>query len=275
MQFLFYNFYSKDIIQQAYTNERWKNIMCINNFLDETIQSKYALDQVAIEVTRGCNMGCAHCLRGNAQNINIQHRYIDSLLQNVENIGSIVFTGGEPSLNIDAIDYTLQKCQELNISVGSFYIVTNGKENVLPLCVSALKWYAYCDEREMCGLALSRDKFHAAIAPDNESILRGLAFFVEDKFTDFDRVNLVSEGRAEGLNGYKKTDVDMHCDSWSFEEYDGVTYVGGMVYLSANGEIRDNCDTAFDNLEYTIGDLNHDTFDYLVKSQSIGETLPF
>ena len=61
------------------------------------------LDNIAIEVTRKCNMGCEHCLRGNAQNMDIDFGYIDSFLNDVSSIGTITFSGGEPALNVEAI----------------------------------------------------------------------------------------------------------------------------------------------------------------------------
>lgn len=36
----------------------------------------YAAISVFIEVTRRCNMCCAHCLRGDAENIDIQEKYM-------------------------------------------------------------------------------------------------------------------------------------------------------------------------------------------------------
>lgn len=70
----------------------------------------YSANNVFIEVTRRCNMCCAHCLRGDAESIDIQEKYIDAFLDNFEKgayISSLTFTGGEISLNIPAIRYTL------------------------------------------------------------------------------------------------------------------------------------------------------------------------
>ena len=36
----------------------------------------------------------------------------------------------------------------------------------------------------------------------------------------------------------------------------GVITIESMIYLSANGDIRTDCDTAYDNDDYTIGNLN-------------------
>lgn len=240
--------------------------------------NKYYIDSLVIEVTRKCNMACAHCLRGEAQKIDINTEYINNLLENVAGIGNITFSGGEPSLNIHAIEYTLQVCQERNISVGSFYVVTNGKTNALPLAIACLKWYAYCDDQdEMCGLALSKDMFHDEVSRENENILRGLSFFRHDKFTDFDRVKLINAGRAEELGGFDKIDVGYHNEEFSCfgDEESGYT-IETMIYLSANGEIRTNCDAAYDDDEFTIGDLNRDSFDSVVKIQMVEqmEALP-
>lgn len=39
----------------------------------------YSANSVFIGVTRRCNMCCAHCLRGDAKNIDIQEKYINEL----------------------------------------------------------------------------------------------------------------------------------------------------------------------------------------------------
>ena len=218
-----------------------------------------------IEVTRRCNMGCAHCLRGDAQNMDIDVSFIDKILNETDYISSITFSGGEPSLNISAIEYTLKRCQELNIRVGSFYIVTNGKSNILPLTMSALKWYSYCEEKDMCGLSLSKDIFHDDIDSENESLLRGLSFFTEDKFSDFDRVSLVYSGRAEDLGWKYYTDVDNHNEELDVEYYNDVRSINSMIYLSANGDIRTNCDTAYNDTEYVIGNIKTDTFSNIIE----------
>jgi hypothetical protein len=234
----------------------------------------YYIDNLVIEVTRKCNMACAHCLRGEAQKIDIDTAYIDNLLKNVTGIGNITFSGGEPSLNIHAIEYTLLACQERGISVGSFYVVTNGKANALPLAIACLKWYAYCDcDEDMCGLALSKDMFHDEIQRENENVLKGLSFFRHDKYTDFNRVKMINTGRAEELYGFDKMSVDYHDEPFSFfgDAESGYT-IETMVYLSANGEIRTNCDAAYDDEDFTIGNLNRDTFDYVVKVQMLEQT---
>lgn len=219
--------------------------------------NKYYLNELAVEVTRRCNMSCAHCLRGEAQNCDINHKYIDALLEDISGIGSVTFTGGEPSLNVDAIEYMLQQCQEREIPVGSFYVVTNGKANTMALAMACLKWYAYCDDDdEICGLALSQDMFHDSVDVDNIRILKGLKFFREgDKRTDFNFVTLINEGRAQDLGGFRKISEDSRHSEFSFEEWQDEMYIETMIYLSANGDIKTDCDVAYENDDYTIGSV--------------------
>ena len=134
----------------------------------------YSANNVFIEVTRRCNMCCAHCLRGDAESIDIQEKYIDAFLDNFEKgayISSLTFTGGEISLNIPAIRYTLKAVKERGIAVGSFYMVTNGKavDKMADLAMASLEWWAYCDEKDdyMCGLCISSDNFHEVIPYEN------------------------------------------------------------------------------------------------------------
>ena len=140
----------------------------------------YAANSVFIEVTRRCNMCCAHCLRGDAESIDIQEKYIDAFLDSFEKgayISSLTFTGGEISLNIPAIRYTLKAVKERGIAVGSFYMVTNGKavDKMADLAMASLEWWTYCDEKDgdMCSLCISSDNFHEAIPYESKSILSG------------------------------------------------------------------------------------------------------
>jgi MoaA/NifB/PqqE/SkfB family radical SAM enzyme len=44
-----------------------------------------SVDSVVIEITRRCNMCCAHCLRGDAEAVDIQEKYIDAFLDSFAN----------------------------------------------------------------------------------------------------------------------------------------------------------------------------------------------
>lgn len=87
---------------------------------------KVVFNQLTIEVTRRCNMECAHCLRGDAQNEDIFLSAIDGVLDQTEAIGRLIITGGEPMLNLRAIQYIANGIAMRGIPLMRLQIVTNG-----------------------------------------------------------------------------------------------------------------------------------------------------
>ncbi len=122
---------------------------------------KIEVTDIMIEVTRRCNMKCCHCLCGDAQNVDIDFTYIINILKHVSHIEKLIFTGGEPSLNITAIKFTLNQIKRRKIKVGRFIIVTNGSLNSIdPHFIEVCnKLYEYQYEEEDL-LYLSNDEYH-------------------------------------------------------------------------------------------------------------------
>ena len=89
---------------------------------------KFTFNKLVIELTRLCNMSpiCPHCMRGNPQDLIIKTEYLDALLKQTLNIGEIVFTGGEPTLCLDKLEYVLQKLYVYEIPLEAFELTTNG-----------------------------------------------------------------------------------------------------------------------------------------------------
>lgn len=225
----------------------------------------HSANNVFIEVTRRCNMCCAHCLRGDAESIDIQEKYIDAFLDNFEKgayISSLTFTGGEISLNIPAIRYTLKAVKERGIAVGSFYMVTNGKavDKMADLAMASLEWWAYCDEKDdyMCGLCISSDNFHEVIPYESKSILSGLKYNRNDKVTDFHLTYLLNEGRAKNLdsNIYKKREPHVDKFEYEFNKTGDIDFYSGELYLNAIGDVVSGCDWSYKSQKkYRFGNV--------------------
>lgn len=215
---------------------------------------------VVIEVTRRCNMCCAHCLRGDAQDLDIKSEYIDKFFDKFRpgaSIGTITFTGGEIALNLAAIWYTLEAVKRRNINVYAFYMVTNGKAvNKMPELASvSLAWWAYCNasdycEEDYCGVAISGDEFHEDIDDDAYLILSGLNYFRKfDKKTDFSRTALINEGRAKEISSsaYQKSEPeDLYLDVTRVSK-DLLDISGASLYLNAKGNIVVGCDWSYES----------------------------
>lgn len=226
---------------------------------------------VVIEVTRRCNMCCAHCLRGDAEAVDIQEKYIDAFLDSFVNAGyisSLTFTGGEISLNIPAIRYTLNAVRERNISVGSFYMVTNGKavDKMADLALVSLEWWNYCDDKDdySCGLCISSDDFHEEISSESASILSGLKYNRDDKVTDFRKQYLINEGRAKTINANQilkrepmvselTIEYERNCAQRSEA---GIYITDGELYLNAIGDVVVGCNWSYESQKkYRIGNV--------------------
>lgn len=222
---------------------------------------------LGLEVTRRCNMSCAHCLRGDAECKDMTPEIIDAAFAGVSMVDCLLFTGGEPTLNIPAIEYALKVVKKRNISVGSFCIVTNGKivsEEFLSVCI---KWYAYCYSCDPYGcpetsvVCVSDDEFHENIPDENLGMLKALSFIdLDSKKTDWSKAYMHDKGRAKNLKGYKKK-FDFEHDEWVDEvtiERDGDDFIvmDGPIVISADGKVMPYCDYAYEEVDQvSIGSI--------------------
>lgn len=87
---------------------------------------KLGYSRIAFEVTRRCNLKCKHCMRGDAQDIDIQENAIDNFLDQTLGIDDLSFTGGEPLLAISKIEYIIDGIIKRNIIIRNIQIITNG-----------------------------------------------------------------------------------------------------------------------------------------------------
>ena len=208
---------------------------------------------LAVEVTRRCNMGCPHCMRGDAQCKDLNLAHIAKLLRQTKAIGELTFTGGEPTLNVPAMRRVLELCKELNVSVYSFYVVTNGKEITTDFLNCMIDWYVYCiecgGEVEYCGVALSQDEFHDDIPPENAAKLRALSFFRPDdkKTRNWGKTKLINLGRAKEITDHEKQEPFEYevCASVSGNEIDVESYVA----LTIDGDLLSDCDYEYEDTD--------------------------
>lgn len=192
-----------------------------------------------LEVTRRCNMCCAHCLRGDAEDIDMEKETVDEILNMADEIQSVTFTGGEPSLNLPLIQYFFDKADEKGKFPEFFWLATNGKANQEELAILALKAWAKSVEKDMCGVALSVDAYHEPVL---NKFLSGLAFYdagKEHPASGFDADKFViRSGRAEE-NGLGKPPRNLDNDICiEGDEID-------ILYVSAKGDCVFNCDLPY------------------------------
>jgi len=202
---------------------------------------------IIIEVTRKCNIRCMHCLRGEMVNKDIDFSYIDKLLDQYTSIYSVTFTGGEPSLNVPAINHFLEEVKRRNIHVGSFFMYTNGVKISEEFVVTCLRLYAYCYEKDMCNVTVSNDVYHAEESNYNTELLDGLGFFHRKYTKEATQVEyLLYQGLAMD-NFYCKNEVKVSPITTQEEFNDS-----NDVYLNAEGNIINGCDWSYENQDDNI-----------------------
>ena len=216
---------------------------------------KVYIDSLSIEVTRRCNLECEHCMRGDAQNKDLDIDLLEKFFQKINGISGITLTGGEPTLALDKIKAVRELLIKYEIPLSWFYIVINGTYVSDEFLVEMIQWYTYCTKHEpceeLCGVAISRDDFHDEIYEDDLIKLKGLSFFrPHDKEVDFSTIPLLNIGRAKNLNGYKKR------NALPTKGYEVKTFGDGSINIydttlgfTVDGNILNDCDYAYDDIE--------------------------
>ena len=247
---------------------------------------KLELDSLSLELTRRCNMRCAHCLRGKAQNKDVSPAVIESVFAGISAISTLTFSGGEPSLAYRLMAVALNAAKRYGVRVSQVHIVTNAKkvtEQFLSVC---REWHMYClscnmrmspemDYREIYRfqrmlspdecigtyIAISMDRFHEPVRCSNILALNTLPNVTIDKYNDgTDDDWVLQEGRAlTNVPGGRDIRKER---PWMFEEgakvldaeeTEGCIYVDEL-YVNAEGGILKYCDYSYrDQQDWTIG----------------------
>lgn len=203
---------------------------------------KLEIYNAVIEVTRRCNMSCAHCLRGDAETIDISDEYLDKFFSKVSFISTLTLTGGEPSLVPGRIRAVIRSIKKHKVDVGTFYLVTNGKMVSDDFLLALVELYVACSdpgsfEEGIGGVAWSSDPFHDDVSKANIQKLRVLSFAHPRE--DSGR-HVISEGRGTAISNGRALDVEQ------FELEDGQV-LEGDVYLNCDGNIIAGCDWSYES----------------------------
>ena len=213
---------------------------------------KIGINNLIVEVTRKCNLECDHCLRGDAQDMDMQIRYIGKLLEQVSYISTVTFSGGEPSLNVPIISYFLHTLKLREVDLGSFYIATNGVAITSDFVITCLQLYTYSAEKEMCRVDVSNDYYHQVLANYNVEFLQGLSFFGYKHTEEGHYYKGINEGRyGENFGDGRELSKFPVKTKDDFEEAE--------LYLNCHGNIISGCDWSYesqnDNILCTVTNL--------------------
>lgn len=228
---------------------------------------KVSIAELILEVTRKCNMACAHCLRGDARDTQMECDIIPHIFKNVGSIDSITFSGGEPTLNVPFITKVVDYIIEHDIFVGGVFIATNAKiysqemvDDVRKLMMHRLSKddygvsaagmemeYLREEVLDRFIIAPSRDNFHEDIPVNNLICYMASGFYSDMKTVDFSKHPdyVIAMGRGADLPHssfrpiYELSIMDSDEDSIYAES----------VYVNAEGDVYGCCDMSYDRQE--------------------------
>lgn len=236
---------------------------------------KLYYSRLQIELTRRCNQKCAHCCRGESQNVDISKEIIDAFFEknDIYYIGTLLFSGGEPTLNGKMLEYIVDKIIEKEITVGIFMLSINGLSYSEELVSGLNKLRDYIilksdRTRKSSGLLMvSQDQFHKEA--DNEVIekLKHLSYFSPIDKDEMKQKNILPYGRAYE-NGLSKQQPDLselinYQKNYKIKEYEGSNYlVIGYQYISANGNVVNDGCQSYDLMdEYALGNIQNQSIE--------------
>lgn len=153
---------------------------------------KLTFNFISIEITRRCNMQCQHCLRGDAQEVDIDFATIDALAEQAARVYGLAFTGGEPTLNVPAMGHTLEELRRHGIPLHSVEVATNGLLQSKGFVEMIKGFSRYISEwnktNNAVSIGISKDRYHIGAHSDE-------AFeFYKKELTGFATVKFMRRG---------------------------------------------------------------------------------
>lgn len=233
------------------------------------------INQLVIEVTRNCNLKCAHCFRGDSQEINLDLEVIDNFFNNddykIKYIKSILITGGEPTLHPKAIFKIIKELIYNQIRFDYFTIVTNGSyyNDALMKTIDILYKYWKISKTDILdsdfAFVCSLDQFHQVPSLETIDKYSKLPYFIGN------RINLSNNDITKIGRAYKNnlgTSINYYENKVKFREFlndkenkiiriDDVIYLNEL-YLSAKGQYG-----------YHILDFSYDMVDQIATSKKV------
>lgn len=114
-------------------------IACAVNFEPDLPIKKRSISRITLHISNDCNLRCSYCYAfggsynqpRNMMSFDVADDFVNFCVTNFDQIGNIVFFGGEPLMNYKIIEYICQKFENLYIQhkiayIPQWGIITNG-----------------------------------------------------------------------------------------------------------------------------------------------------
>jgi len=214
-----------------------------------------------LEVTRRCNLKCAHCLRGEPQNVDMSEEVINRIFEDIQNIDEILFTGGEPMLVHETLRNILKVIEQKKIEIGHFKVVTCDTSHIK--AYDALNEFHERVSKEplLDIVEYSADKFHPEIDWERVKELGKIFDFIEDgtkPSRNFLPANSTSFGDVLVGCGRTSNAQDVHNPTLisGFEYDEEQRRTSSIVMIDALGDVHSSCDLSYELMnKYSFGNV--------------------
>lgn len=164
---------------------------------------KILFETLNVNITRRCNYKCAHCYMGDAENIDLHPSQIDWMLDRTSRIELLIFLGGEPTLNIEGMNYFLDGLIKRGIPTKAIHILTNGTNDSMAFRDFIVKANAYTSKfstiEHPVAVAVSIDEYHVSLF-ESQRNLQKVKKLLSDVCPVFRwSTDVVKLGRAENI----------------------------------------------------------------------------
>lgn len=238
-------------------------------------------ENVTIETTRKCNLTCKHCMRGDAQNLDINYKYIDLLLRKNHIFFLLYFSGGEPLLNKKAIIYIINKIIKENLPVFSIGLTTNATIYEKEVIDALLKYTKHSLEHfpkiynkenshlKPVTIRFSNDQFHQF----NPEIIEKYQENKQIKFKKTGTLDILEDevlltGKAKGnipfgqYFEFKNKELEIKLIQKN------TYYFLTPLYITAKGNITTQGNGSYIDMDTNnLGNLEENTFNHFIKNQ--------
>lgn len=230
--------------------------------------------ELGIELTRRCNEKCEHCLRGPAENIDLSKEVIDSLFDNnnIRLIENLLLSGGEPTMNGEALSYLVDKIIEKRVVIGTYRVIINGTYYTeefgnairrLHEYIDSIGWnkkYNVLHANSFGRIGISQDQYHKEARKevlDELLELPSKVVILDDELSSY---GLLPYGRALDNNlSSNEPDISKLVDregTYVRMKYGGEGVQFNKQYICANGNVCLDPNYPFQVLdEYRIGNV--------------------
>lgn len=104
-------------------------------------------ENLKLEITRDCNLECEHCYKGEKENKYMSLETIDKVFKDVDEIGCLMISGGEPFLALPQLERVYEQISKNNIKVWLMVIQSNCtimNDRVVEILAKLSKVVEYC-----------------------------------------------------------------------------------------------------------------------------------